>query len=109
MPRKKSFRKSMCSFRGWRFKVRRLAASDEKVDGDVGAGEQASEYGGDSFQALYGLLVLQDAAFELRQAAWLAVTDHLLHLALQHGQICQDLPFKVRSEEHTSELQSLRH
>jgi hypothetical protein len=58
------------------------SSSDEKVDCDVGDGEQGAKRGGHTFQPLHYLLVLVHAAFQLRKPAWLSIAQDLLHLAL---------------------------
>jgi hypothetical protein len=74
---------------------KRLAPSEEQVDGEMGNGEQCAKGRGHPFQPLHDLLVLMHTAFQLREAAWLSVAQELLHLALKNIQVGQDLTFKV--------------
>jgi hypothetical protein len=73
----------------------KLAAGEEEVDGGVGDGEQGSEGGGDAFEALHGLLVIEHAGFELGEAAGLTVADNLFHLGFEDGQVGEDDGFEI--------------
>jgi hypothetical protein len=69
-------------------------------DGDLEDGEEDAEGGKESFRALPVLFMALHAAFELRDAAAVAVAHKAGDLCLEYGEVAEDLGFEFVHHAH---------
>jgi hypothetical protein len=81
----------------------------KEVDGHVEDGQQKCDQSSDAGAALDESFVALDTKFELAQAAGLSVTDERMHFGLEHGQVSENLFFKISHKDlQTAELRNCK-